>query len=93
MGIRLALGATVKSVVRAAAVPGMKVALFGVAAGLVLSFFATRLLASMVWGISTTDPLTLAAVAVLLVVIVAIASLIPTLRLLRLDPAQTLRSE
>ena len=93
MGIRLALGATANNIVRQASTPGIVLATLGVACGLVLSFFATRLLTSVLWGISATDPLTYLAVAILLIGIAALASLIPALRLTRIDPAQTLRDE
>ncbi|HZQ50620.1 MAG TPA: ABC transporter permease [Bryobacteraceae bacterium] len=91
MGIRLALGATVRDVVRTAAAPGITLALAGIAAGLVLALFAVRLLKSMLWGVAPTDPITWIAVPILLLLIAAIASLLPALRLARLDPAQTLR--
>jgi predicted permease len=93
MGIRLALGATAKGVVRAAAMPGIKLSLAGVAGGLLLALYATRVMKSLIWGITTTDPWTFATVAALLVVVAAVSSIIPALRLTRLDPVQTLRQE
>ncbi|MGA8598757.1 MAG: ABC transporter permease [Bryobacteraceae bacterium] len=93
MGIRLALGATWRDVIRAAAMPGITLSLAGIAVGFVLAAFAARLLKSLIWGVTTTDPLTFLSVAVLLVTVAAISSLIPALRLVRLDPAQTLRQE
>lgn len=91
MGIRLALGATVRNIIRTAAAPGITLALAGIAAGLVLAAFAVRLLKAMLWGVTPTDPITWIAVPALLLLIAAIASLLPALRLARLDPAQTLR--
>ncbi len=93
MGIRLALGASVGNVLRAAAAPGIILSLAGIATGLVLALFATRLLKSMIWGITATDPVTFLGVAALLVCVAALASIVPALRLTRLDPAQTLRQE
>jgi ABC-type lipoprotein release transport system permease subunit len=58
MGIRLALGAATRNIVRTAAAPGIALTLAGAAAGLLLSVFATRLLKSLIWGISATDPVT-----------------------------------
>ncbi len=93
MGIRMALGASVQNVVRAAVAPGLALTLSGVAAGLLLGLFATRVLKSMIWGVSTTDGLTLAVVAILLLLVGTLSSLIPALRLTGLDPARTLRDE
>jgi hypothetical protein len=92
MGIRLALGATVRNIIRTAAAPGITLALAGIAAGLMLALFAVRLLKAMLWGVTPTDPITWISVPALLLLIAAIASLLPTLRLARLDPAQTLRT-
>lgn len=93
MGIRLALGASVHNVVRAAAEPGIVLALSGIGTGLVLALFATRLMKSLIWGITSTDPLTFALVAALLITVAAFAGILPALRLTRLDPAVTLRDE
>jgi predicted lysophospholipase L1 biosynthesis ABC-type transport system permease subunit len=93
MGIRLALGATVQGVVRTAAAPGIALSLAGIACGAVLALFATRLLKGMIWGVANTDPITFVAMALLLLAVAAFASIIPALRLSRLDPAQTLRDE
>ena len=93
MGIRIALGASVSKVVQSAARPGILLSAGGVAAGLVLALFATRLLKSLIWGVNTSDPTTFAFVAVLLIAVAASASIIPALRLTHIDPAQTLRDE
>ncbi len=93
MGIRLALGATANGVVRTAALPGIVLSIAGIGCGIVLALFATRLLKSLIWGVAATDPVTFAAVAALLIVVAALSSVIPALRLARLDPAQTLRQE
>ena len=93
IGIRIALGATTRQLIRTVAVPGLLLAAVGIAAGLLLALLAVNALRSFVWGISTKDPLTFVAVPVLLLLVAIVATLIPTLRVLRLDPAQTLRSE
>lgn len=92
-GIRLALGASTKNIIRNAILPGIKLSVAGIACGIVLSLFATWLLKSLIWGITATDAATFAAVSLLLIAVALLASLIPALRLLKLDPAQTLRDE
>jgi putative ABC transport system permease protein len=69
LGIRLALGAPRGTIFRFVMVGGLRSILIGVALGSVVSFFATRLLKSQLAGLSTTDPLTLAAVVALLVTV------------------------
>lgn len=93
LGIRVALGASSGKIITASARPGILLTLAGVAAGALLARVAGRLIASMLWGVRPGDPLTLAAAAALLLIVAAAACLIPCLRILRLDPAQTLRSE
>ncbi len=93
MGIRLALGATIGEVIRTAVAPGILLSLAGITAGLVLALFVTRLLKSIIWGVSATDPATFLLVAILLIFVAALSSALPALRLTRLDPAQTLRDE
>ncbi len=93
MGIRLALGATTEGVIRTAAVPGVTLAFAGIACGTVLALFASRLLKGLIWGVANTDPTTFVGMALLLIAVAGLASIIPALRLARLDPAQTLRDE
>ncbi len=93
MGIRLALGATTQRVIRTAALPGIRISLAGIGGGIVLALFATRLLKSLIWGVGATDPQTFLSVSLLLLLVAAVASFIPALRLTRLDPAETLREE
>jgi predicted permease len=93
MGIRLALGASRTRVIRAAIAPGLAMAVAGVAIGLAGARAAVRLLEGLVYGVPAADPMTFAAAPALLLAVAGIASLLPALRLLRLDPAQTLRDE
>jgi predicted permease len=93
IGVRMALGATTSQAIEAAMKPGLVLGAAGVAAGLGLSLLVVRLLKHLLWGVQPTDTLTFAATAAGLMVVTALASLIPALRILRLDPARTLRSE
>jgi len=65
----------------------------GIGAGLGMSLIAVRFLRSMLWGVHETDPLTFAATGGILLVVAALASLAPALRILRMDPAETLRND
>ena len=93
LGIRLALGASPGQVLRAIVLPGVVVAGVGVAIGSVAAIATVRLLRTFLWGVEPTDPLTFAGVIALLLTVAVVASVLPALRVLRLDPAQTLRSE
>ena len=93
IGIRIALGSTLGEAMRHVASSGMAAAAGGVAAGLVGCFFALRILKSALYGIGTYDPATLAIVPLVLLAIAAAASLLPALRIARIDPAETLRAE
>jgi predicted permease len=93
IGIRLALGATAGRAVRTVAAPGLGMAAVGIAAGLLGARAAVTYLRSFVWGISPTDAMTFAAVGALLLAVAAVASVLPALKILRLDPATTLRAE
>jgi predicted permease len=93
IGIRMALGATTAGAVRTVAMPGILLAITGTIIGSFAARAASTFLESFVWGISATDPATYIAVTVLFVAVAAIASVLPALRILRLDPATTLRAE
>jgi len=93
MGIRLALGATAARAVRTLAMPGIALAGGGIALGILAARGASTLLQSFVWGVSTTDAVTYVGVAVLFLIVAAAASVLPALRVLRLDPARTLRAD
>jgi putative ABC transport system permease protein len=87
------LGATARQAIVSAIQPGILLALAGVAGGALLSRLAVRFLDHLLFGVRSTDPLTFAATAGILLGVAVFASLIPALRILRLDPARTLRSE
>ena len=92
-GIQLALGATSRKIIHNAVLPGVKLSLAGVVCGIVLSLFATRLLKSLIWGVTTNDTATFLAATTLVMAVAVFASLVAAMRLLKLDPAQTLRNE
>jgi ABC-type antimicrobial peptide transport system permease subunit len=73
--------------------PGVTLAAAGVVIGSAAALAMVRLMQSFVWGVTPTDPLTFAAVIGTLLLVAAVASLVPALRVLRLDPALTLRAE
>jgi hypothetical protein len=91
MGIRLALGSTALDAVRALALPGLALTSIGVVLGLGGAVAAGRLVRHFVWGISAMDPVTFTLVPALFLIVAAIASFAPAMRMLRLDPAATLR--
>lgn len=90
-GIRMALGASRDRILRSVVKQGAVLAGAGVAVGLVAAAALTRLLQNFVYGVSTLDPLTFATVAILLVVVSVLASLVPALRAVRLNPVSALR--
>jgi predicted permease len=93
IGIRMALGAGRSEVSRMIVLDGMKPALLGVAAGLLASLGLSRLLANMLFGVSSSDLLTFGIVSGLLTLVVIAACLIPALRATRIDPTIALRTE
>ncbi|MCI0663571.1 MAG: FtsX-like permease family protein, partial [Acidobacteria bacterium] len=93
IGIRLALGANVRDVLRLIIRQGMRMVLIGMALGLVGAIALTRMLASLLLGVGATDPLTFVGVAGLLVAIALLACFVPARRATKLDPLIALRSE
>ncbi|HKC49009.1 MAG TPA: FtsX-like permease family protein, partial [Gemmatimonadales bacterium] len=93
IGIRMALGAGTAAVVGMVLKSGMRLAAIGLALGVVLAFGATRLLSGMLYGISAADPLTYVVVTVLLVIVTAVACLVPARRATQVDPLVALRTE
>ncbi len=93
VGLRLALGAMRGQIVRQFLAQGLRVALLGCGAGLAAAAACTRLLAGMLYGISASDPATLASVVGIVAAVSAAASLAPALRAARLEPMQVLREE
>jgi predicted permease len=93
MGIRMALGADSGAVSRQVVWQGMQLAFAGVAAGLAAALVGTRLLRSMLFGVSPADPLTLVSATLLLLLAALVASYIPARRATRVDPMVALRYE
>ena len=93
LAVRIALGATPSAVIRMLTTQGVMVTGFGIAGGLVLFVIVARALKSLLFGVASTDPVTLLGASLLLVGIATIASWLPARRTARVDPADVLRSE
>jgi putative ABC transport system permease protein len=93
IGLRMALGAGRGHVVRLVVSQSMKLVLIGVVAGLGASLLLTRVLSTLLFSVSPTDPLTFTVVALLLAAVTAAASLIPARRAASVDPMVALRYE
>jgi predicted permease len=97
IGIRMALGASRTAVLQMVIAQGLRLAsiglAIGLAGGLILAFLAKRVLAKLLFGVSTTDPITFVAVAGLLALVALLACYIPARRATRVDPMVALRYE
>jgi predicted permease len=93
IGIRMALGAPVRGVVRLVLLEGLKPTLIGVALGLVLAAVLVRAMATLLYGVSQYDPRTFSGVAAIMLGVGIVATLVPAYRATRVDPIVTLRSE
>jgi predicted permease len=93
IGVRLALGAQPRDVLRMVVGSGLRLAAIGVVVGLAGALLLTRLMQGVLYGVSANDPLTFGAVAVGLLGVAMLASWVPALRATRVDPLVALRSE
>jgi putative ABC transport system permease protein len=93
IGLRMALGAAARDVLKMVLWQGLRFLAAGIAAGLAASFALSRIIAGQLWGISAYDPLTLAAVVLLLIIIGTLACWIPARRATRINPLAALRCE
>ena len=91
MGIRRALGAQAPDILRLVLAQGLAFAVGGVAIGIGGAFALTRVMQSMLFHVSPTDPATFAAIALLFVIVALAASYIPARRATRIDPMQAIR--
>jgi hypothetical protein len=92
LGIRIALGATSRQAVAAAAAPGFVLAIAGVAIGLLVARLGAKMLRHLVWGVTVGDPLAFVLAAGVVLTIATIATLVPALRIVRLNPIKALRT-
>jgi putative ABC transport system permease protein len=93
IGIRLALGADSERVRTMVIVQGMRLAIVGVAVGLVAAFGLARMISTFLFGVTAADPLVFVAAPVVLTIVALIAALIPAVRASRVEPIEALRYE
>jgi ABC-type antimicrobial peptide transport system permease subunit len=93
IGIRLALGARPKEIARNVVAQGARHALAGIAIGVPAAFLLSRVMSSMVFGVTTHDPLTFTALPILIVAVTTIACYFPARRAARVDPVLAIKQD
>ena len=93
IGIRMALGAQTPAVLKLAVGYGMKLVIAGLVIGLIAAFALTRLMSTLLFGVTATDPATFTLISTLLICVAAIASYVPARRATKVDPMIALRYE
>jgi len=93
IGIRMALGSSLGQVMVQIGRSGVTASLLGVVLGLALSAAALRVMRSVLYGVGVYDAKTILTVVLTLIVVALLATLLPALRIARIDPARTLREE
>jgi putative ABC transport system permease protein len=93
MGVRIALGAQATDVLMLVLKQGLRVAAFGMTVGIAAALALTRLMSSLLFGVSATDPFAFGAVAIALTIVTLVACYIPARRATRVDPMTALRNE
>jgi putative ABC transport system permease protein len=91
VGLRIALGATRTDILKLVVGQGMTLATAGIVIGLLITLGLTRFLASLLYGVSTTDPWILASVSLGLGALAALSSYLPARRAMRVDPTEALK--
>jgi ABC-type antimicrobial peptide transport system permease subunit len=93
IGVRIALGANARQVLRLVAHDGTMLIGAGIAAGVVLALLSSRWLSSLLFGVTPADPVSLGGSVILVLAVAALATLIPARRAIRIDPLAALRQD
>jgi ABC-type antimicrobial peptide transport system permease subunit len=93
IGIRMALGANRKTILRGVMAHGLLLALIGIAIGQSAAVVLTRLMQTLLFDVSPSDPVNFVGVAALMIIVAAVASLLPAIRATQVDPIVVLRDE